>query len=135
MPICFICKQRVLDIKLLRIHFEYRHEHVSFYKCVEDDCQRKFDTFNSLKRHFHLRHDQEPQRLKNQNANLDTEQKNNFISNINNQSDTNSFGSCDNSALDLPHSLQHDPDIRNRVMNKVASFFTKLSSKSCSKLI
>jgi len=74
MPTCFICKEILKTIKFLYIHFEYKYQsQLEFYECVESDChKRKFDTFESLKRHLNLHHySQESQKSITQDKNID----------------------------------------------------------------
>lgn len=44
MLICFIYKDELLNIKILCIHFEFKHREIQYYECVETGCQnRKYD--------------------------------------------------------------------------------------------
>ena len=92
MSICFICKEELLNIKILYIHFEYKHKQIQYYECVEIDCQnRKFDTFISLKRHLNLYHNvQESQKSISHNKRRLESSEQDHIHNVYNYND-NSF--------------------------------------------
>lgn len=129
MPICFICKEEFLDIKVLRIYFEYNHKEVKLYKCVENNCQnRKFDTFESLKRHFNLHHNiQKLQMFINEDKNFNNEQNVN-VGNFDLENDN--FVESSNLDSSEFNCLLHynNFDIQNRTIIKVTSFFAKLLS-------
>lgn len=116
------------------IHFEYQHKQVEFYECIEIGCQkRKFDTFESLRRHFNLHHNiQEAQMSINQDEKINNQQENN-VNNYTNNLDVdndNFFGNdsfCDASNLnDLLN--YNDSDLENCIVDKVTNFFAKLLS-------
>lgn len=55
---CFICRKQILNIKTLKLHFELLHssKELRIYKCIEDDCNREFQLFNSFRRHIVREH-------------------------------------------------------------------------------
>lgn len=136
MPICFICKEELLNIKVLRIHFEFKHKQVKFYKCVEIGCQsRKFDTFKSLKKHFDLHHNIQESLSINQDKTLSNQQNVDRTSSdldldldLDQDNDNdNFFGNSDPSNLN--GLLNHNgSDLKNCTIDKVASFFARLLS-------
>lgn len=129
MPTCFICKEILKTIKLLYIHFEYKHQsQLEFYECVESDChKRKFDTFESLKRHLNLHHyNRESQKSITQDKNVGCV---NLLNNFESHNDNNiiQIVNCDLLQATI---LSKDkiPDMQDNAMDNIASFFAKLSS-------
>ncbi|KAF9408398.1 hypothetical protein HW555_011901 [Spodoptera exigua] len=58
MVICFVCRMQFLSIKILKSHFGLVHstEELRVFVCVEDDCNRQFQLFNSFRRHVLQKH-------------------------------------------------------------------------------
>jgi len=120
MPIRFICKEELLNITFLRIHFEFKHKQIEFYECIETDCQnRKFDSFGSLRKHFNLYHNvQKPQKSVHLNKRLENNEQDYTQNVYNNSFETFNFNSL----------IHNNFDMQNCTTNKIVSFFARLLS-------
>jgi len=138
MPTCFICKKILKTIKLLYIHFEFKHQsQFEFYECIESDChKRKFDTFESLKRHLNLHHDfQESQESIIQNKSI-VDDDINLIDNFEYHNNDNImqipmiYTNYNYDLLQATISLKdkNNSNMQDNVINRIASFFAKLLS-------
>jgi len=125
MPTCFICKEILKTIKLLYIHFEYKHQsQLEFYECVESDChKRKFDTFESLKRYLNLHHySQESQKSITQNKNIDCDNIN-LLNTFESHNDNNIIQIVNSDLLQATIlSRDKHPDMQYNAMDNIAFF-------------
>jgi len=121
MPICFICKEELLNITFLHIRFEFKHKQIEFYVCVETDCQnRKFDSFGSLRKHFNLYHNvQKPQKSVHHNKRLENNEQD-YTHNVYHD---NSFKTFNFNSL-----IHNNFDMQNCTTDKIVSFFARLLS-------
>lgn len=55
---CFICQEQLFSIKHLRLHFQLIHtpKELNVYVCGQDNCNRKFQLFNSFRRYILREH-------------------------------------------------------------------------------
>lgn len=58
MPICFLCNLSLLTINALNFHFTLHHkgEEFPYYKCIELSCNRKFNSWFLLRKHYSSYH-------------------------------------------------------------------------------
>lgn len=126
----FYIKEEFSNVQLLRIHFKYKHEEIKHYDCAEIDCHRKFDTFESLKKHLNLYHNiQQSKRCINQDKVSNDKQNINCMSNLDLNNDIHFLEIC-NSDLHISHTDDSNHNnsfnFEEHIFDKVASFFAKL---------
>lgn len=52
MPECYLCKETTTSVNGLLVHFNIKHTDSTIFKCGEDGCNRKWSSWDSLRRHL-----------------------------------------------------------------------------------